>query len=102
MTKPELWQQRIDQWKASGLSQKQFCKDNDLKFYTFQYWVRKLCTSSDVASKSSAEFIPVNVQPQSLTQIQIGACTIQLPASEAAAFLVQLNEQGLLHAQAQR
>lgn len=30
----------VDQWRASGLSQKDFCLQQNLKMYTFRYWVK--------------------------------------------------------------
>ena len=31
----------VDRWKASTVTQKQFCADHDLKEGTFAYWVAK-------------------------------------------------------------
>lgn len=61
MTKQEQWQQHIDNWKASNLSREQFCKQNDLKFYTFQYWLRKLTPSQ--GNNETESFIPVSIKP---------------------------------------
>jgi hypothetical protein len=33
-----LWQERIENRKSSGLTQEQFCLENQLKKYTFLYW----------------------------------------------------------------
>lgn len=38
----EFWLRTIDQWQDSGLSQRQFCEDNDLAIATFQLWRRRL------------------------------------------------------------
>ena len=35
------WQQHIDQWKGSGLSQQKYCQANDLTYHRFVYWRRK-------------------------------------------------------------
>ncbi len=31
----------VEQWTESGLSQKQFARDNQIKYHTFTYWVRR-------------------------------------------------------------
>jgi hypothetical protein len=35
------WQQHIDQWQGSGLSQPKYCQANDLTYHRFVYWRRK-------------------------------------------------------------
>ena len=35
--KYELWQERIENWKNSGLTQEQFCQEDHLKKSTFLY-----------------------------------------------------------------
>ncbi len=31
----------VEQWAESGLSQKQFAKDHQIKYHTFTYWVKR-------------------------------------------------------------
>ncbi len=31
----------VEQWQTSGLSQKQFSKENNIKYHSFTYWVRR-------------------------------------------------------------
>lgn len=40
--KGEYWQRHINEWKASGLSQKQFCQSRSLGLSTFCYWKSRL------------------------------------------------------------
>jgi hypothetical protein len=40
--KRELWQQRIQDWKASGLSQKAWCQREQLPLSSLGYWRRRL------------------------------------------------------------
>jgi len=40
----------VDQWKASGKSQKAFCHDHDMKPGTFGYWVGKKKRSEEPAT----------------------------------------------------
>ena len=40
--KTKRWQHHIEKWKASGLSQAEYCRKNDLRSRGFGYWKRKL------------------------------------------------------------
>ena len=36
------WQDHIDQWQSSGLTQKEYCRRNGFKWSTFHYWRKRL------------------------------------------------------------
>ena len=36
------WQRHVEKWKASGLSQAEYCRKNNLRSRGFGYWKRKL------------------------------------------------------------
>jgi len=38
------WQQHIDEWQRSGLSQQDYCRNYGIALATFGYWRRKLKT----------------------------------------------------------
>ena len=94
MTKTQYWQQQIDLWSASNLSQKEFCKEQSLKFYTFQYWLRKLSEPKPVDSG----FIPVTVQPSAQVEVAVGSVLIRCPTIEVGIILKQLEHLGFLNA----
>jgi len=53
-----FWQPHVTAWRASGLSQKAYCRQEALRSSTFGYWVRKLCP--DRAQRAStSRFVPV-------------------------------------------
>lgn len=54
--KDAYWICKIDDWKTSGLSRREYCSRNSLKYPTFNYWYRKLLYSS---SQSSATFLEI-------------------------------------------
>lgn len=59
------WQQQVEAWRGSGLSQNQFCKNHELSYHRFVYWRRKLAGS--VHSRSSVQrsgFAVVSYQPE--------------------------------------
>ncbi|WP_419585961.1 IS66 family insertion sequence element accessory protein TnpA, partial [Thiolapillus sp.] len=37
-----FWQPHISAWPQSGLTQKAYCEQQELRYSTFGYWVRKL------------------------------------------------------------
>lgn len=42
------WQEHIEQWRSSGLTQKEYCRRNGFRCSTFHYW-RKHLETSDAA-----------------------------------------------------
>jgi len=60
------WQQHIDRWQVSGLSQQGFCKTHDLSYHRFLYWRRKFegRTTENIKPPSSP-LVPVIYRPPS-------------------------------------
>ena len=52
----EMMFARIHDWQASGLAQKCFCEQQDLKYNTFYYWYKQFRRSE---SSQEDQFIPV-------------------------------------------
>ena len=50
-SKQDFWQQHITYWRQSRLSQKEYCKQNDISFSSFGYWRTRLNRSSKTGSK---------------------------------------------------
>lgn len=83
----EQWTKRVAQWQASGLSQAEFCRQNDVKLTTFNFWKLRVLKQQPgparhrkprvsaakqppekqkrvrMASKPAARFVPVVVRP---------------------------------------
>jgi uncharacterized protein with WD repeat len=36
-----FWDEHLREWRSSGLSQAQYCRENNLSSKTFAYWKRK-------------------------------------------------------------
>jgi hypothetical protein len=53
-----FWENHIEQWQKSGLSQAAYCSRNQLKSHRFYYWRRRVSTSQDKTS-----FLPVALSP---------------------------------------
>jgi hypothetical protein len=41
MTK-EYWKETIDQWQSSGKSMAEFCRHEDISYWTFREWKKRL------------------------------------------------------------
>ena len=39
--KRRFWEEHLSQWEASGLSQSEYCRQNDLKLHCFLYWRKR-------------------------------------------------------------
>lgn len=56
-SKDKLWAARIDEWKRSGLTQRQYCADNHLSHGTFGWWRKRL--KDQEAARRSARFVEI-------------------------------------------
>lgn len=45
-SKKQYWNTHIEGWKKSGLSQEQYCKQQDLSYAAFGYWRSRLLKES--------------------------------------------------------
>jgi hypothetical protein len=55
----------INRWQQSALSQKQYCKQNNMPYHVFHYWYKRYRDEHDSGHQSSS-FIPMNVQSPAL------------------------------------
>lgn len=44
LTKEEM-EHAIAAWQTSGLSKKEFCRQRNIKYPTFHYWIKQLCSA---------------------------------------------------------
>lgn len=51
----------IDRWKSSGLSQKNFCEKESIKFYTFYYWYKRYRQEAQT-SDSKHGFVKLKIE----------------------------------------
>jgi hypothetical protein len=52
------WEERIKEQRLSGVSQKEWCRQNDLSIHTMQYWIKRLSMQVG-GSKSEGQFVKV-------------------------------------------
>ena len=65
--KSAYWQQHFTDWRQSGLSQRDYCKQHELTFSSFGYW-RKLLKTNESAS---GKLIPVSVSRPPLVNVYL-------------------------------
>lgn len=79
-----FWQNHIQAWQDSGLSQPAYCKEHDLKFGNFSYWRTRL---KKIRTKS--KLLPVKLEaPVNATISLPGGIRIDVPLSSLAVALM--------------
>jgi len=86
---PELWQQLIEQQATSGLTQKEFCHQHDIRPATFGYWKRKLSTASSTDQESESSWLDLSAL--AIEGQQSGAWKIELDLGNGV--VLRLNQQ---------
>ena len=66
-----FWNERIQTWKQSGLSQSLFCRQEKLVPHQFTYWLGKSQANSEKKESPSCGFIPVSVAASTPSQLQL-------------------------------
>ena len=83
-SKRTLWQQRINNWKISGLTQKAFCQKHQLNIHQFGYWNKRFNSDKSAPHKEqdknlsprNTPFIPVTL---SNAEIRSALPSLELP-----------------------
>ncbi len=87
----QFWRMAIETWQASGLSVRQFCKQEGLQEPAFYIWRKKL-TGSDTESENldTSPFIEVSMprnNPAAMELLLTSGNTLRIPADINAATL---------------
>lgn len=63
--KSAYWNRHYDDWLASGLSQIEYCRINNIRWTTFYGWKRRFTRTKQPAAKASANasgvFVPATI-----------------------------------------
>ena len=95
MDKVEYWKKHLADWQSSGLSQKDYCAQADIKAHNLHYWRQKLAADK----KQTQRMIPVMVQQAMPVRVILGDRTIiELSSDNLSCVLSTLKTQGLIHA----
>jgi len=86
----QLWQERVAQWQASGLSQRAYTIEQSFPIRQVGYWVRRLAKSQAVPA-----LLPVRVTAVVPAAVAISLCsergwTLTLPSDVPVSWLAEL------------
>lgn len=100
LTKTELWTKRIQDFRKSGLSRKEWCQEHQVSLSTLGYWIRKqmrgpvepeqvldpvfarLPSEQEVTSSLLPDHVPVTIHLPGSVRIEISTgCPCELMAS---------------------
>ena len=57
--KSRFWQQHLDAWQTSGLTQRAYAREHDLPIARFTYWKGKFYPNTPVDKGNQADFVSV-------------------------------------------
>ena len=85
VNKAQFWQDQIESWSKSGVTQRRYCEDNKLSFSSFTYWRGKQQVKKTAANK----WLPIKVTAPSSTISVIlpGNIRLEVAASSLAEVL---------------
>jgi hypothetical protein len=72
------WLSLIEAWKASDLTQKEFCSQHTIAYSGFHYWFKKFREDKSLSSPGSA-FIPVKITSPGSTHIPQATIELVMP-----------------------
>jgi len=61
VTTQQLMFSLIEIWKGSGKSQQEFCRDKDIAYSKFYYWLKKY-NAKESTLNTASDFIPVTIK----------------------------------------
>jgi hypothetical protein len=87
-----------EEWKASGLTQSQYCRDKGINAVTFSGWIKKFLRNENTAKtkvKGKSKFIPLSLQSSaqiqgSLEIIAANKLTIRLPITVEESLILKI------------
>src|SRR5271154_4612974 len=92
MADAEAWSKRVAEWRASGLTAKEFCAKHDLRLSALRNWTYRLRAAEKASEPSAVRLVPVTVKPPNAPStpqieptkpaltVELGAARIVVPA----------------------
>jgi hypothetical protein len=69
--KRQFWENHIQAWQQSGLSQAEYCRRNDLKNHRWWYWRKRISYPSD----TDVTFVPLRFSSSEISPSGISVVT---------------------------
>ena len=76
----QTWAMLIQECKASGMTNKDFCEQRGVSEKSFYYWQKKLRTKLVEATAPQLVPLPPSSEPDDLLQIRFRGAELKLPA----------------------
>jgi len=64
MEEAEGWSKRVEAWRASGLTAKEFCAKHDLRLSALRYWTYRGRAAERATEAKEVKLVPVTVKPR--------------------------------------
>lgn len=64
----------VEQWQQSGQSQKQFSQENNIRYHTFTYWIKRYRQNQ----YNQNGFIPIDLSGEGGSGIPLGTPRVEL------------------------
>jgi hypothetical protein len=93
MADAEAWSKRVAEWRASGLTAKEFCAKHDLQLTGLRYWTYRLRAAEKSAQADTVQLVPVTIEreeaapstreagaPMPALTVELGAARVVIPA----------------------
>ena len=94
----EFWRKHVDGWRASKLTQAEYCRRHNLSAGAFYHWKRRFLSHGEDVSGNTPDIVAIPVQQITVKEIQqpiilhASGYQIELPSDFCQATLVKLLE----------
>jgi len=85
-----VWQERVEHWRASGLSRRAFALQEGYPIRQVGYWVRRLTRSPAAPALLPVQVTPAPPVPVAISLITESGWTLSLPSGVPASWLAEL------------
>jgi len=73
------WAERIENWRASGQSITAWCRENNVTYFSFLYWRKRLDPSWKAEKEKQASFVQLTDESTDTgIAVSVGSCSIRL------------------------
>ena len=86
----KVWEERVAQWRASGLSQRAYAIEQGFSIRQVGYWVRRLTKSPTVPGLLPVRAAPAPPVPAAISLRNERGWTLNLPGEVPAGWLAEL------------
>ncbi|KAB8037182.1 IS66 family insertion sequence element accessory protein TnpA [Janthinobacterium aquaticum] len=86
----KVWQERVAQWRDSGLSQRAYAIEQGFPIRQVGYWVRRLAKVSSVPGLLPVRVAPAAALPLAISLRNEHGWTLSLPGDVPASWLAEL------------